>query len=156
MLSRIRDVVRRRLLAYALKKNGGGLPDLTQIKKVPDHASYPLRRDGVDPVPELATSREENGPVTKLANLIGLDIWLVTGYDEARAVLADSNRYSNDIRHLLPGRDQDSAEGVGGLGHRLRGLQRQERLFHAVVTGGCKRQGAEKCQSDVGGDAEPV
>lgn len=129
MLSRLRDAIRRRLLAYALKKNGGGLPDLTQIKKVPDHASYPLRRDGVDPVPDLARSREENGPVTKLANLIGLDVWLVTGYDEARAVLADSNRYSNDIRHLLPGRDQDSAEGVGGLGMtdppdhtRLRGL----------------------------------
>ncbi len=103
-------------------------PDITTIRRLPDHATYPLRRDGVDPVAALGAARAD-GPVTKVTSLLGLDIWLVTGYDAARVVLADSTTYSNDMRHLLGNRPRTPEEGIGGLGMtdppdhtRLRGL----------------------------------
>lgn len=106
--------VRRRVLKWVMRRGSGGL-DVTTLKKVPAYATYPLRRDGVDPVPELARTREAT-PVTRLARMLGMNIWLVSGYDEARAVLADTTSYSNDLRHLIGNRERTDAEGIGGLG----------------------------------------
>ncbi len=89
--------------------------DITTVRRVPARSSYPLRRDGVHPVPELGRTREKS-PVTGLARLLGMNIWLVSGYEESRSVLADHTTYSNDMRHLLGARSRSDAEGIGGLG----------------------------------------
>ncbi|HEY0890033.1 MAG TPA: cytochrome P450 [Nocardioides sp.] len=121
--------VRRRALRFALRRQSSPIPDITTLRKVPEHATYPLRRHGVDPVPALREARAEQGPVLKIANILGLDVWLVTGHAEAKAVLADARSYSNDMRHLLGSRPRTEAERIGGLGMtdapdhtRLRGL----------------------------------
>jgi cytochrome P450 len=72
-------------------------------------------RQGLDPVPELAALRAEQ-PVSPLVIPHGPTAWLVTGYPEVRAVLGDSDAFSNDFANLAgaggPPEDQDP----GGLG----------------------------------------
>ena len=41
--------------------------DITTLSKIPEHLTYPLRRDGVDPVAELAEQRAID-PVHKLGS----------------------------------------------------------------------------------------
>jgi cytochrome P450 len=111
-----------------MRGRSAALPDITTLKNVPESATFPLLREGVDPVPALAAARAE-APVTRLVSILGLDVFLVTGWAEARAVLADATSYSNDMRHLLGSRQRSDAEGIGGLGMtdppdhtKLRGL----------------------------------
>jgi cytochrome P450 len=128
MITWVKEKVRKLALRWAMRGKTPGLPDITTLRKIPEHLTYPLRRDAIDPVPELAASREQE-PVTVLGNVLGLDIFLVTGHEEAKQVLADSKAYSNDMRHLLGDRPRSDAEEIGGLGMtdppdhtRLRGL----------------------------------
>ncbi|MFN8195300.1 MAG: cytochrome P450 [Nocardioidaceae bacterium] len=109
--------VRRGIMQRVMARGSGGSgnPDLTSLRRVPRRATYPLRRDGIHPVQELRDVQARE-PITRLVRLLGMNVWLVTGYDEARRVLADSTHYSNNIRHLLGNRDQTGAQGVGGLG----------------------------------------
>ena len=87
-------------------------PGRSLENRFPASALLPLRREGVGPVPELGQLRDRS-PVSRLALPLGLSAWLVTGYEEARAVLADSTSYSNDPGALLGfGRDGNG----GGLG----------------------------------------
>jgi cytochrome P450 len=65
-------------------------------------------------------------PVSRLSRMFGMTIWLVTGHEQARAVLADSTSYSTDIRSRL---GNGAGQSIGGLGFtdppehtRLRGL----------------------------------
>ncbi|PUA81721.1 cytochrome P450 [Nocardioides currus] len=115
---RIPGGVRRVVLRLATSRracpSGGGL-DVSTISRFPARARLPLLRDGLDPVPELAAARAR-GDVTRLIRVLGLDVWLVTGHDLARTVLADRESYSNDVRHLLGTRPRSAAEEVGGLG----------------------------------------
>lgn len=108
---------RRTFVGWLLSRGSttGGAPDITKLRKVPASATFPVRRCGLDPVPELDRARAA-APVTRLTRLLGMNVWLVTGYDEAKTVLADSRRYSNDMRHLLGNRSRTAAEGIGGLG----------------------------------------
>ena len=92
----------------------GGL-DLSKMRMFPSQVSMPLRRHGVDPVPELAKVREAE-PVHKLAHLFGLNVWVVSGHAEAKSVLADSTNFSNDIRPLVGSDPNKPSEGIGGLG----------------------------------------
>lgn len=114
----------RRLLSSTGRKGSG----LAAVSFVPKRLTMPLRRDGLDPVPALG-HRRETEPVSRLGRMLGINIWLVTGYDEARAVLSDTSSYSNDIRPLTGIEGESAAQSVGGLGFtdppdhtRLRGI----------------------------------
>jgi cytochrome P450 len=88
---------------------------VSSARRIPSAYRYPLQRDGVDPVPRLEAARAR-GDVVRLANLVGTRVWLVTGYDVARTVLADSDAFANDVRHLIGRQDRTPAERIGGLG----------------------------------------
>jgi cytochrome P450 len=88
---------------------------VSSARRVPAGIRFPLQRDGVDPVPRLEASRAR-GDVVRLASLLGTRVWLVTGYDVARAVLADSDAFANDVRGLIGRQDRAPAERIGGLG----------------------------------------
>jgi cytochrome P450 len=101
-----------RLLARRVQKKG---IDLSSLTFIPERAKVPLQRVGTDPVPRLAQLRATD-PVHRLKLPFDFRVHLVTGHEQVRAVLADRDSYSNDIRHLLPGTGPATADDVGGLG----------------------------------------
>ncbi|MGY1747697.1 cytochrome P450 [Modestobacter sp. SYSU DS0511] len=101
-----------RLAAQRIRSTG---TDLSELTFLPEAARLPLLRHGTDPVPELAELRARC-PVDRLDLPLGLTVHLVTGYEQARAVLADRDSYSNDIRHLFADTGPGSTADVGGLG----------------------------------------
>lgn len=105
----IRRWVAQRLLSTAAAGRSSGLAGLPVL---PKKLTMPLRRNGMDPVPELGLMREQ-GPVQRMRRVFGINVWLVTGYDEAKAVLADTKSYSTDIRPML---GMGSDVTIGGLG----------------------------------------
>lgn len=108
LLDRLKSAVMKRVVART-----GGI-DLTKLDRIPDSLAWPLSRDGVDPTGRLRAAREQD-PVQKLTSFMGLEIWLITGYDEAREVLGDV-RHSTDIRPFM-GASGDVEKGdIGGLG----------------------------------------
>jgi cytochrome P450 len=112
--ARVRAIRRRlgdRLAARASRR----VLDVSALRVLPRSLAMPLQRSGLDPVPELARRRQSE-PVSELTRLFGRTIWLVSGYDEARAVLADATNFSNDIRPLLGSETRSAARSVGGLG----------------------------------------
>jgi cytochrome P450 len=128
LISWVKEKVRTFALRRAMKGQESFVPDITTLQKIPEHFTYPLRRNGVDPVPELAEARATE-PVSLLGDVLGLQIYLVTGHEAAKQVLADKTSYSNDMRHLLGNRERSDAEQIGGLGMtdapdhtKLRGL----------------------------------
>lgn len=76
-----------------------------------------FQRDGLDPVPAMAKMRAEQ-PVTRMELPIGPPVWLVTNYADARTVLGDSKRVSNDFSKLTSSDDLEflAALNPGGLG----------------------------------------
>jgi cytochrome P450 len=114
-------------LATALRSSALRLA-IASVKRVPASIRFPLQRDGVQPVPRLEASRGR-GDVVQLGRLFGTRLWLVTGYDVSRSVLADSEAFANDVRGLIGRQDRAPAERIGGLGMtdqpdhgRLRGV----------------------------------
>jgi cytochrome P450 len=90
--------------------------DLSRVPFVPRSFVLPFQRDGLDPVATTGRRRAD-APVSKLTRLFGMNIWLVTGYDEARWVLADVGQaFSNDIRPLVVSAGSTEVHSVGGLG----------------------------------------
>ncbi len=140
LVSTVQKAVRDRLLARA-----GGI-DLSRLDKVPDALSWPLRRDVMAPNERLSKTRDQD-PVQRLASLLGLEVWMVTGDAEARQVLADTTSYSTDIRPYMGRRGSVTDGDFGGLGFtdppehtRLRRLltpeftmRRLERLRPGIV-----------------------
>lgn len=102
----------RRLLARRVRRRG---LDLSRMTLLPEGARLPLLRDGIDPVPQLARVRAA-GPLHTLPLPFDLDLRLAAGHDEVRAVLADRESFSTDIRHLFGDAGPGSAADVGGLG----------------------------------------
>src|SRR5689334_488913 len=108
LLSQVKTAVMKRVVART-----GGL-DLTKLDKVPNRLAWPLLRDGVNPTPRLSATRAKD-PVTRLTSIMGLEVWLITGYDEAREILGNVN-HSTDIRPYM-GASGDVEKGdIGGLG----------------------------------------
>jgi cytochrome P450 len=97
-----------------LARTGGQL-DLSRLSSVPKPFQLPFLRDGLDPVPELA-ERRASEPVTLLGKLLGLRVWMVSGYAEAKQVLGDRDGYSNDVRPYVGNRNSSDAHDIGGLG----------------------------------------
>ncbi|MFJ2030228.1 cytochrome P450 [Streptosporangium sp. NPDC087985] len=75
-----------------------------------------MRRAGFDPDPELGTLREEEG-VRRISTPLGVDAWLVTRYEDVRAVLGDTERFSNTWpgSFRLPGAPWRSEEEIAVL-----------------------------------------
>ncbi len=108
LLERLKSAAVKRVIART-----GGV-DLSKLDRIPDSIAWPLSRDGVDPTARLTAARNAD-PVQKLASFMGLELWLVTGYDEAREVLGNVN-HSTDIRPFM-GASGDVEKGdIGGLG----------------------------------------
>ena len=104
----LQGAVRRLLISRT-----GGI-DLTKLDKIPERLSWPLNRSGVNPSARISAAREKD-PVQRLTSLMGLEIWLITGYDEAREVLGNV-KHSTDIRPYM-GASGDVEKGdIGGLG----------------------------------------
>jgi cytochrome P450 len=114
-------------------------------------AFMPLQRTGFDPVPELGQRRVEE-PVSKLEFPFGITAWLVTRYQDVRAVLGDAESYSNAFANVttVTGGDMGEDQDPGGLGFAdppkhtrlrklltpeftLRRLQRLQPRIEAVV-----------------------
>src|SRR5689334_24630551 len=104
--------VANRILRRTSRK--GGL-DLLKMRMFPQQVTLPLRRQGLDPLPALGEVRETD-PVHKLATVFGITVWMVTGHAEAKAVLADTTNFSNDIRPLVGSDPNKPSEGIGGPG----------------------------------------
>jgi cytochrome P450 len=103
--------VGRRLLART-QKNGF---DLSKLSFLPDQVLMPLRREGLDPVAELASTRHD-APISKLKMPLGVSVWLVSGYDEAKALLGRSGGFSNDFTNLMGNAGASAEQNPGGLG----------------------------------------
>lgn len=111
MLSAVKSHAGKWFLERSMKD---GL-DLRKLRFLPGSVTMPLKRDGLDPLPEMARVRAD-APVTKLATLFGKGVWLVSGYDEARAALADGASYSNDIGQFVSQEGRSDEDQIGGLG----------------------------------------
>ncbi|WP_191984054.1 cytochrome P450 [Amycolatopsis eburnea] len=110
--SRVLGWVGRRYLARQSKK-GFDLEKMSSL--LPDSALLPLKRDGLDPVAELAARRSE-APIGKLDLPFGMNAWLVTGYDEAKAVLGKVSGFSSDFGNLVGNAGVTADQNPGGLG----------------------------------------
>jgi cytochrome P450 len=85
------------------------------LSMLPPSALVPLQRDGLDPVDELGRRRAE-APVSRLKLPFGMRAWLVTGYEESKAVLAASGVFSNDFTNLIGTVGITAEQNPGGLG----------------------------------------
>lgn len=110
--SRVLGWVGRRYLARQSKK-GFDLEKMSSL--LPDSALEPLRREGLDPVPAMAERRAE-APISKLDLPFGMNAWLVTGYDEAKAVLGKATGFSSDFGNLVGNAGVTADQNPGGLG----------------------------------------
>jgi cytochrome P450 len=102
-------------LLMRLPGTGGSDPGAL-MARFPDETLLPLRRDGLDPVPELGRLCERE-PVSRLKMPFGLRGWLVTGYAESRAILAaNPTTFSNDFGHMIGKVGIAAEDDPGGLG----------------------------------------
>jgi cytochrome P450 len=112
--------VRGRVLAWVARRYLARVTtrdvDPFGISYLPDSVLWPLRRDGLDPIEELARRRAHE-PVSRLPSVpFGLKAWLVTGYDEVREVLAHPDGFSNDFGNLAGRGGVGKLDDPGGLG----------------------------------------
>jgi cytochrome P450 len=107
---RMVGLVTRWYLARAQRKGF----DLSKMALLPEAALAPLKRTGLDPVPELGETRARE-PVSKIDIPFGVNVWLVTGYEEAKVVLGNAKGYSNDFANL-GAHGASESHTPGGLG----------------------------------------
>lgn len=109
--ARIAAWLGRRYLARSQRRGFG--PSI--ISLLPESALVPLRRCGLDPVDELRRIRSE-APVSRLSLPFGINAWLITGYNEVKAVLGRANGLSNDFNNLVGKGGFAAEQNPGGLG----------------------------------------
>lgn len=108
--------VKRRVGKFFLERSMRDGIDLRKLRFLPEAFTLPLRREGLDPLPELMETQAEE-PVKKLATMFGRGVWLVTGYDEAREILGgDASLWSNDLGQFVSQEGRSASEQIGGLG----------------------------------------
>ena len=94
-------------------------PNKNGVTQMPQAAEMlvPLRRDGLDPVPDLSHIRAQQ-PVCQLHIPGGPTAWLVTRYSDVCTVLGDAARFSTDFNHLraFGGQLGSRQKAPGGLG----------------------------------------
>src|SRR5918997_4118836 len=80
---------------------------MTQAAELPLH----MRRDAFNPTKELREIRESAG-VRTIVNSFGMQVYLVTRYDDVKEVLSDHQRFSNGRPpgFVVPGAPDISAE----------------------------------------------
>jgi cytochrome P450 len=109
--SRLKAWFGRRYLARA-QKNGF---DLSKLSILPDSVLMPLKRDELDPLPELGWQRREQ-PISKINLPFGMNAWLVSGYEEVKAVLGKGDGFSSDFTNLVGNAGVTAEQNPGGLG----------------------------------------
>ncbi|WP_183094830.1 cytochrome P450 [Nocardioides stalactiti] len=108
--------VKRRVGKFLLERTMRDGIDLRKLRFLPDSFKLPIQRDGLDPLPALMQAQADD-PVKKLATMFGRGIWLVSGYDEAKEVLAgDPGVWSNDLGQFVSQEGRSEEEQIGGLG----------------------------------------
>ncbi|HWJ67141.1 MAG TPA: cytochrome P450 [Nocardioides sp.] len=108
--------VKQRVGAWLLNRTMRNGIDLRKLRFLPDSITLPLKRDGLDPLPAMRQVQAEE-PVKKLADMFGKGVWLVSGYDEAREVLAGgADVWSNDLGQFVSQEGRSEEEQIGGLG----------------------------------------
>ncbi|WTA39874.1 cytochrome P450 [Streptomyces sp. NBC_00846] len=85
------------------------------IRLLPENLLMLLRRDGLDPVDKLAGLRATE-PVSKVSLPFGMDVWVVSGYEESKAVLGSADGFSTDFAHLATNAGVAAEQSPGGLG----------------------------------------
>ncbi|MFT4299977.1 MAG: cytochrome P450 [Aeromicrobium sp.] len=108
-------VVKRWVSALVVRRIRRKGIDLSTISFLPEQTKVPLQRDRTDPLPQIRQWRETQ-PLVPLDLPFDFTAYLVTGYEQTRAILTDRDSYSNDIRHLFSGHGPATADDVGGLG----------------------------------------
>jgi cytochrome P450 len=73
---------------------------MTQTVEEPREMPLHMRREGFDPVPEMAALREDEG-VRLVTSTLGPPAYLVTRHSDVKEVLADSTRFSNSSRRAF-------------------------------------------------------
>ena len=108
--------VKQRVGVWLINRTMRNGIDLRKLRFLPDSVTLPLKREGLDPLPEMMVVQGKE-PVKKLADLFGKGVWLVSGYEEARAVLAGgADVWSNDLGQFVSQEGRSDEEQVGGLG----------------------------------------
>jgi cytochrome P450 len=88
---------------------------VSDLSFLPDSVLWPLHREGLDPVAELGRRREQE-PISRLPVPFGVRAWLVTGYEEVKAVLGRVEGFSNDFGNLTGSAGVSADHNPGGLG----------------------------------------
>ena len=109
--TRVVGMMTRWYLARAQRKGF----DLSNMALLPDAALLPLKRSGLDPVAELGEIRARE-PISKINIPFGVNVWLVSGYEEAKTVLSNAKGYSNDFANLVGEHGASESHSPGGLG----------------------------------------
>jgi cytochrome P450 len=99
---------------YLARKQRTGF-DLATIRFLPESTLVPLRRDGLDPVEGLGRLRDAT-PVSRVPLPLKFGVWLVTGHEEAKAVLGSQTGFSNEISNVVGKLDMPEHWSPGGLG----------------------------------------
>jgi cytochrome P450 len=74
--------------------------DFATIRFLPESTLVPLRRDGLDPVSGLGELRDQT-PISRVPLPLKFGVWLVTGHEEAKAVLGAPEGLSNELSNLV-------------------------------------------------------